>query len=1184
MTAPLILVEAQPVEISAGSALTVRLAGGGGAEPSYYFGQHWRRGITGLPTIVASIAFDGKDLGTGSVPQAMTLRWAPSGSAALAEIAALHWLDAAITVRIGAAPTPPVLTTGKVIDATTSDGVLTLALSDPAADLKKPILKDRFLGAGGIEGPPEWQGKIKRRAWGRVFNLEGECIDTAHQIYCFGDPTRPWAEISTVRDKGATAASLTLLPWQGTVAATFAALQSATAPVGGGVVCPSIACVKWWTQPAGSLCADVKGEIGSGYVETAPAIVERIVAAVSLLPFAPGTVAAAIAARPAVVGWVAEDETGMGFAAMDALLGDVSLLWLIDNDQIVLREWVWGPAVASARSLDVSRKASFRPVSSRRLGYRRNHHVMTRDAIAGIVLATDVMFEDGSTAANLQAAVVQAQSAADEALNRIQALGDDGVLTGDEKSKVLLKEDAELTNEWNLLDTQAASLANVSGVASARSTASAAWSAWITYRNALSPAWNNTELDTFIDRGQFRGRLTDLRYALDLLSQALRNVAAIDSYNRVRNAQFPLGAQGWLAAGATSGISAVAVSTGTNGATGTRYIRIDATAAAGTQAVFITQAATHVIPVTPGERLAIQIAVESQGSNIASQDLRATPLDAAGAPLSVGETVLQTRTGAQAYGTPLRGFYTVPAGAAFVRIGSVTGTNGTAGAIVAVISQPMVSSARAGQNEFPSWSPGVADAAAGAAGAPALSLQVTRRAVALDAYASGNVKSFANANGQLLVFSGSDDITSGAVLAATAVGCTGTINTSFGSPVVGKPKGYYQVTAMSADMATLTLTASYGGRTLTEVVSLAMQKGGYEIVSALPTSDNFEGRVVYLDTTGKLYRYRAGNWTSEVPTEDLVGTIGPGQMALGVGGNMLVGAVPGTNARAYLLFANNPDGIAYTNPNGGTSTSGQTVIQSPGFGWTPTGPWTLPDFSTFAVHQPNADWGSSHFSDIWVCRIVDRDGNQESWWPVEPGRTYEFSVWTGAHRCQVEAFIIFGDGNRIMIPGAETAHALNNEEADANNDLSKYKRLVSRGSAPANARFALAVIRKGHTKQVAGYSDSWMFGTRPMFGETTPNATVDLPYSVPAYGWLRAEHIVARSITTNELAAGAVRADNIGAGEVTAAKMFVTELSAITARIGLLRTSVTGLRTEVSDNGQQTFNASNVLVFQSGIY
>lgn len=409
MAAPLILVEAQPRNAATGAVVTMRLAGGGGTLPYLYAGQHWRAGLTGLPTIVASIDFDGTDLGTGSVPQAMNLRWAPASSAALAELAALHWADAAITVRIGPEGAyPPVLTAGKVLSVSAPDGQLAIALADPAGDLKKPILVDRFAGTGGIEGPVELEGRIKPRAWGRVFNVEGFVLDGANNIYCFGDPARMWDSFVSVRDKGATAAALTVLGWQGSVAATFAALQAAAAPQGGGVACPSIACVKWWTQPSGALCADIKGENAGGYVETAAEVAQRIAATVSTVPFAAGTVAAAVAARPAPVGWYQAEENGTAAAALDSILSDVSLLWVLNDDQIVIRKWEWTASVASARSIDVSRRQTFKPVTRRRLGYRRNQHVMNRDAIAGIVLATDVILDDGTTAQDLQSITLQA--------------------------------------------------------------------------------------------------------------------------------------------------------------------------------------------------------------------------------------------------------------------------------------------------------------------------------------------------------------------------------------------------------------------------------------------------------------------------------------------------------------------------------------------------------------------------------------------------------------------------------------------------------------------------------------------------------------------------------------------------------------------------------------------------------
>jgi len=159
-------------------------------------------------------------------------------------------------------------------------------------------------------------------------------------------------------------------------------------------------------------------------------------------------------------------------------------------------------------------------------------------------------------------------------------------------------------------------------------------------------------------------------------------------------------------------------------------------------------------------------------------------------------------------------------------------------------------------------------------GAAATSAYLTKEAQSLFAYAEGTVASFANANGLLKIYSGTSDVTASATsFSATASGCTGTINTADNSPVNGQPKGYYQVTAMSADNATLTLSATYGGSTFTKVFTLTKSKVGYEIVSSLPTTNLFQGRMVFLTTDNKLYRYNGSAFTSAVPALDITGTI-----------------------------------------------------------------------------------------------------------------------------------------------------------------------------------------------------------------------------------------------------------------------------------------------------------------------
>lgn len=52
-----------------------------------------------------------------------------------------------------------------------------------------------------------------------------------------------------------------------------------------------------------------------------------------------------------------------------------------------------------------------------------------------------------------------------------------------------------------------------------------------------------------------------------------------------------------------------------------------------------------------------------------------------------------------------------------------------------------------------------------------------------------------------------------------------------------------------------------------------------EVVSVLPSTGNFQGRVVVLTSNNKLYRYTGTSWTVAVETSDLTGTIGANQIA-----------------------------------------------------------------------------------------------------------------------------------------------------------------------------------------------------------------------------------------------------------------------------------------------------------------
>lgn len=424
MAAPLILLEVSPRRVADGVAETLYLAGMGGTTPYFYNNVHWRGGLSGLPSFVNALDFSDGEFGTGGVPTAGQLVWTPQTLADLALLSAYVWEDAVAVVRIGVEGAFPAGVTGSITATQSEPGKLTLYFADVSQKLKAPILKDRYAGTGGLEGPAEWEDKIKRRIFGRVWNVAGEPIDPPNNIYAFSDPTRPLNAFTEVRDMGVATTSLTFLAWQGTAAATLAALRAAVAPAGGGVVCPSIACVKWWTEPGGDLCADIQGEVGAGYVETAAEIAATLAGIVGGPAFAAGTVAAAKAARPAAVGLFVSEDSTTGAAALDKLLGDSSLLWIINAaSQIVIRQWAWGASVLSVASHSAKRIETHRPVATRKIGYRHNENVMSRGDLAAIILASDVVYNDGQTVEDLQPAQPGADVTGDNTSKDTNAVG-----------------------------------------------------------------------------------------------------------------------------------------------------------------------------------------------------------------------------------------------------------------------------------------------------------------------------------------------------------------------------------------------------------------------------------------------------------------------------------------------------------------------------------------------------------------------------------------------------------------------------------------------------------------------------------------------------------------------------------------------------------------------------------------
>lgn len=110
---------------------------------------------------------------------------------------------------------------------------------------------------------------------------------------------------------------------------------------------------------------------------------------------------------------------------------------------------------------------------------------------------------------------------------------------------------------------------------------------------------------------------------------------------------------------------------------------------------------------------------------------------------------------------------------------------------------------------------------------------------------------------------------------------------------------------------------------------------------------------------------------------------------------------------------------------------------------------------------------------------------------VIPGKRYQWSIYTGAHRCLVQAFIYWKDAGGNII-GNTTLDA-NDEEATGGPSLDGYKRLKSFGVAPVGASVAYPILRKTTTK--AGNTSSYAFFTRALFCEASATQTEPDAYS-----------------------------------------------------------------------------------------
>lgn len=410
-----ILIEASPWNPATGAVVPVALAGGGVRAYRHRGRNDWIAGVANEPRFSARIAFDEDGFSGGARVEFGVLQFAPDSIAKLNSVAGLLWKGAAIEVLVGddelAAPVWSTLIKGEVETMTVAGAAISFRIRDATAALDKAVASDRFTGTGGLEGDDFVEGRVKRRAFGWCGNVEAQPLKASTNIYEVGDPNVPLFSIPDVRDMGRSAGSLVVVGWQGTAAATLAALEAASAPQGGGAVAPSIACVKWWTQPVGPLTADIRGTLGTGLSDRPARLAEAVIAARSTLTIS--NAAAAAGWRDSPAGVYVENSSETVAQVLDRLLKGVSLGWnATAAGVIVLSEFKFTGPIETLKATEFARAQQFKPLTRRRVGYRRNYRQHNDSEIAatlrdgngepltsGAIFGVNVFESDGVTPA-----------------------------------------------------------------------------------------------------------------------------------------------------------------------------------------------------------------------------------------------------------------------------------------------------------------------------------------------------------------------------------------------------------------------------------------------------------------------------------------------------------------------------------------------------------------------------------------------------------------------------------------------------------------------------------------------------------------------------------------------------------------------------------------------------------------
>ena len=393
---------------------------------------------------------------------------------------------------------------------------------------------------------------------------------------------------------------------------------------------------------------------------------------------------------------------------------------------------------------------------------------------------------------------------------------------------------------------------------------------------------------------------------------------------------------------------------------------------------------------------------------------------------------------------------------------------------------------------------------------------------------------------------------------------TATSYTDAGIPEVSSlpsPSGYTgpSIVFLTTDGQLYSLISGAWQKTVPEVTSvadgsitatkLASSLKAVEIVSSLPSSGNVEGRLVYLTTDDKLYRYNGSAWTAAVPATDISGQLTDSQIAA-LAASKLTGQVVSSQiadaAVTTAKFASTikPVEIVSTLPSSGNVegrmvylTTDDKLYRYTGSAWTSSVPAT--DITGQLVSSQIADAAvttakfASGITPVEVVTALPSSGNFE-------GRTVYLTTDDKLYRYTGSAWTKAVDGADItansIVAGKIAAGAISTTELAASAVTTDK---LAAGSVTA-AKIVAGTITATELAAGAITTDK-LAANAVTTGKIAAGAVTATEIAASA---ITTDKLYANAVTTAKIAAGAVTATEIATGAVTTDKLYANAVTA----------------------------------------